>query len=56
MVARPDQLTEDVHQLVTADSGMIRWICGVSLKDCISRTDLQLCLGLSSIRDMLRWK
>ena len=48
-------VTEDVQQLVTADSGMIRWICGVSLKDRIPKTDLLLRLGLNSINDMLRW-
>ena len=46
-------LTEDVQQLVTADSGMIKLICGVSLKDRIPATDLLLCLCLSSINDML---
>ena len=48
-------VTEDVKQLVTADSGMIRWICGVSLKDCIPMTNLSLCFGLNSINGMLRW-
>ena len=48
-------VTKDVQQLVTADSGMIRWICGVSLKDGIPVTDLLLCLGLSFINDMLHW-
>ena len=42
-----------VQQLVTADSGMIRWICAVSLKDRIPMTDLLLRLGLSSISEML---
>ena len=28
-------VTEDVQRLVTVDSGLIRWICGVSLKDRI---------------------
>ena len=40
---------------VTADNGMIRWICGVPLKDCIPTTDLLLHLGLSSINGMPRW-
>ena len=48
-------LTEDVRLLVTADSGMIRWICGVSLKNRIPTTDLLLRLGPNSINDMLRW-
>ena len=46
--------TEDVKQLVIVDSGMVRWICGVSLKDCILMTNLLLRLGLNSI-NMLRW-
>ena len=41
--------------ILTVDSGMIRTICGVSLKDPIPMTDLLLCLGLSSINEMLRW-
>ena len=49
-------VTEDVQRLVTADSGMIRWICGVSLKGRIPTTYLLLHLGLNSISDMLRWK
>ena len=48
-------VTEDVQWLVTGDSGMIRWICGVSLKDQIQTTDLLLRLGLNSINDMLCW-
>ena len=46
-------MTKGVKQLVIADGGMIRWICGVPLKDRIPTTDLLLCLGLSSISDML---
>ena len=34
---------------------MMRWICGVSLKDPIPTTVLLLHLGLSSINDMLCW-
>ena len=48
-------VTEYVQQLITVDSGMIRWICDVSLKDCIPRTDLPLSLRLNSINDMMRW-
>ena len=48
-------VNEVVQRLVIADSGMIRWICGVSLKDRIPTTDLLLHLGLSSINEMLRW-
>ena len=45
-------LNGDVQKLVTADGGMIRWICGVSSKDCTPTTDLLLCLsGLSSINE-----
>ena len=48
-------VNDDVQRLVTADSGMIRWICGVSLKDHVSSADLLLRLGLNSIKDVLRW-
>ena len=48
-------VTEDVQRLVTADSGMIRWICDVALKDRIPTTDLLFRFGLSSINEMLRW-
>ena len=48
-------VTEDVQQLVTADSGTIRWIGGVSLKDHIPTTDFLLCFGLNSINGMLHW-
>ena len=40
---------------VTADNGMIRWICSVPLKDYIPTTDLLLHLGLSSINGMPCW-
>ena len=49
-------MTEDAQRLVTADSGMIKWIHGVSLKDLIPTIDLLLCLGLSFINDILRVK
>ena len=52
-------VNEDVQRLVTADSGMIRWICHVPLKD---RRSLDLSngrspfdLGVSPIKDILRW-
>ena len=48
-------INEDVQRLVTADSGMIRWICGVSLKDHIPSADLLSRLGINSIKDVLRW-
>ena len=48
-------MTEDVRRLVTADSGMIGWICGVSLKDRIPMKDLLLRFGLNSINDILHW-
>ena len=48
-------VTKDAQQLVTADSGMVRWICGVSLEDRIPTTDLLLHLCLSSINGMLHW-
>ena len=35
-------VNKDVQQLVTADGGMIRWICGVSLKDPIPTTIISL--------------
>ena len=46
--------TEDVQRSITADSGMIRWICDVSLNNYIPVTNL-LCLGLSSINEMRHW-
>ena len=48
-------LNEDLQRLVTADSGMIRWICGVSLKDHVPSADLLKRLGVDSIKDVLRW-
>ena len=47
--------TEDVQWSITADNGMIRWICDMSLNNCIPVTNLLLCLGLSSINEMLHW-
>ena len=50
---------EDVQRLVTADSGMIRWICHVSLKDLrspdFSNGRSPFGLGVSPIKDILRW-
>ena len=48
-------VTEDVQQLVIADSGMIGWIYDVPLKNRILTTDLLLHFGLNSVNDMLRW-
>ena len=48
-------VTGEVQRLVTADSGMIRWICGMSLKDHIPTTNLLLRLGLSSINEISHW-
>lgn len=48
-------VTGDVPRLVTADNGMTKWICDVSLKDRIPTTDLSLCLGISSINEMRHW-
>ena len=48
-------VVKEVQQLATADSGMIRRICGMSLKDRISMADLLLCLTVSYINEMLRW-
>ena len=48
------KITEDIQQLVTANNSMIRWICDVSLKDRIATTNILLCLGLSSIKEILR--
>ena len=57
MVAIPGQLWLKMlsNYIVTADSGMVRWICGVSLEDRIPTTDLLLHLCLSSINGMLHW-
>ena len=46
-------VTEDVPRLVTADNGMIRWICGVFLKDRITPTNFLLRLALNSVNEML---
>ena len=48
-------VTEDVQRLVTAASGMMRWICDVSLKDRIPTADLLLPLGLNSVNEILGW-
>ena len=48
-------VAKDVQQLATADSGMIRRICGMSLKDRISMAGLLLRLPVSYINEMLRW-
>ena len=48
-------MAENIQRLVTADNGMMKWSCGLPLKDCIPTTDLLLHLGLSSIKHMLRW-
>ena len=45
-------VTEDVWQLGTAESGMIRWICGVSWKNHIPVTDLLLGPCFSSINEL----
>ena len=48
-------MTEDIQQSVTTDTDVIRWICGVSLKDRIPITNLLLHYGLYSFNDTLRW-
>ena len=45
-------VTEDVQRLGTAESSMIRGICGVSWKNHIPVTDLHLGPCLSSINEL----
>jgi hypothetical protein len=45
---------EDKQKLERAENMMVRWMCGVTLKDRISTTELRERLGISSIMSFVR--
>ena len=61
MEAKHGQLrVEDVSKLVRAERMMVRWMCGVTLRDRIASVELYSRLGLEEIgvvlrRGRLRW-
>ena len=45
---------EDMHRLERAENMIVRWICGVTLKNKISSEELRERLGIKSIQDVVR--
>ena len=45
---------EDVHRLERAERAIIRWMCGVTLKNRTRSDELLERLGVESITDMIR--
>jgi len=45
---------EDVNRLVRAERMMVRWMCGVTLKDRIHSEELLARLGITSVADVVR--
>ena len=45
---------EKLHSLKSAKGLMVRWMCGVSLKDSKCRVDLYGLLGVQSVADVVR--
>jgi hypothetical protein len=45
---------EDVNRLVRAERMMVRWMCGVTLKDRIHSEELLERLGITSVADVVR--
>ena len=45
---------EDMQRLKRMDHMMVRWMCGVSLKDRIASVDLNGRLGIDSVVDIVR--
>ena len=46
---------DDIHQLVRNDNAMIRWICSAKLCEKIPMSDLRTHVGISSIKDVIRY-
>ena len=46
--------TEDVQRMERAERMMVRWMCGVSLKNRISSAELYGRLGIEEVRDVMR--
>ncbi|KAI8515961.1 hypothetical protein Bbelb_067740 [Branchiostoma belcheri] len=47
--------TEDLRRLDRCDNAMIRWICSSRLADRVSSDQLRCRLGVSSLREILRY-
>ena len=45
---------ENLHSLERAEHMMVRWMCGVSLKDRRRSVDLYSLLGFQSVADVVR--
>src|SRR5271165_3711065 len=45
---------EDMQRLERTERMMIRWMCGVTLKNRVSSDDLRVKLGIDSVSDMVR--
>lgn len=48
-------LAADIQRIVTADRGMVRWICGVKLEQRIPTAELTRRLNINNIEDVIRW-
>ena len=45
---------ENLHSLERTEQMMVRWVCGVSLKDRERSVDLYSLLGIQSVADLVR--
>ena len=45
---------ENLHSLERTEQMMVRWMCGVSLKDRERSVDLYSLLGIQSVADLVR--
>ena len=45
---------EDMRRLGRAENSMVRWMCGVTLKDRIQTVDLRKRLGIECVSDVVR--
>ena len=45
---------EDLHRLERAERAMVRWMCGVTLKNRTRSDELMERLGVESITDVIR--
>ena len=43
-----------LHRLQRAERMMVRWMCGVTLKDRKSTDELRQCLGIKDVGDIVR--
>ena len=53
-MANEDRRQEDMKRLVRAERMMVRWMCGVSIRDRRSSVELNEHLGIEGVAEVVR--